>query len=69
MNSVQRNRAIDDALQYVELVKLLMASLDRTLEAYEKRITDLEYRVNKAENRNTLSAPTYGGGKRTLAKP
>jgi predicted component of type VI protein secretion system len=58
MNSVQRNRAIDDALQYVELVKLLMASLDRTLEAYEKRITDLEYRVNKAENRKTLSLKT-----------
>jgi hypothetical protein len=58
MNSVQRNRAIDDALQFIELMKVMMESFGRSLEAYEKRITDLEYRVNKAENRKTLSLKT-----------
>jgi hypothetical protein len=57
MNSVQRNRAIDDALQFIELMKVMMESFGRSLEAYEKRITDLEFRVNRAENRKTLSLP------------
>jgi hypothetical protein len=34
-----------------------MESFGRSLEAYEKRITDLEFRVNRAENRKTLSLP------------
>jgi hypothetical protein len=58
MNSVQRNRAIDDALQFIELMKVMMESFGRSLEAYEKRITDLEFRVNRAENRKTLSLKT-----------
>jgi hypothetical protein len=57
VNSVQRNRAIDDALQFIELMKVMMESFGRSLEAYEKRITDLEFRVNRAENRKTLSLP------------
>jgi hypothetical protein len=41
----------------VQLLKLVVESLSAALSTAETRITDLEYRVNKAENRKTLSMP------------
>jgi hypothetical protein len=45
----------EKAAKDVELLKLVVESLSTALSTAETRITDLEFRVNKAENRKTLS--------------
>jgi hypothetical protein len=45
----------EQAAKDVQLLKLVVESLSAALSTAETRITDLEYRVNKAENRKTLS--------------
>jgi hypothetical protein len=47
----------EQAAKDVQLLKLVVESLSAALSTAETRITDLEYRVNKAENRKTLSMP------------
>jgi hypothetical protein len=48
----------EKAAKDVELLKLVVESLSTALSNAETRITDLEFRVNKAENRKTLSLKT-----------
>jgi hypothetical protein len=47
--------SFEQAAKDVQLLKLVVESLSAALSTAETRITDLEYRVNKAENRKTLS--------------
>jgi hypothetical protein len=47
----------EQAAKDVALLKLVVESLSTALSNAETRITDLEFRVNKAENRKTLGLP------------
>jgi len=47
----------EQAAKDVALLKLVVESLSAALSNAEARVTDLEFRVNKAENRKTLSLP------------
>jgi len=47
----------EQAAKDVALLKLVVESLSAALSNAEARVTDLEFRVNKAENRKTLSPP------------
>ena len=48
----------EQAAKDVQLLKLVVESLSAALSTAETRITDLEFRVNRAENRKTLSVKT-----------